>query len=59
MGDIVNNGTEEEFLWSCTLTNADKEYDWSPQDPADADDNEDDKEELVLGLTYLKLRIHA
>ena len=47
MGDIVNNGTEEEFLWSCTLTNADKEYDWSPQDPADADDNEDDKEELV------------
>jgi len=45
MGDIVNNGTEEEFLWSCTLTNADKEYDWSPQDPADADDNEDDKDD--------------
>merc|ERR1712029_1168619 len=44
-GDIVNNGTEEEFLWSCTLTNADKEYDWSPQDPADADDNEDDKDD--------------
>jgi len=45
MGDIVNNGTEEEFLWSCTLTNADKEYSWEPQDPADEEDKEDDKDD--------------
>jgi len=45
MGDIVNNATEEEFLWSCTLTNADKEYAWAPQDPSDADDHEDDKDD--------------
>ena len=33
MSDAVsgNSGVEEEFLWTCTLTGADKVYDWSPE----------------------------
>ena len=30
--DVAGDGSsEEEFLWTCTLTGADKEYDWSPE----------------------------
>ena len=36
-------GVEEEYLWSCSLTAASKEYTWNPEDPADSkDDNEAD-----------------
>ena len=33
--------TEEEYLWSCTLTGTNKEYVWAPGDE-DKDDDEDD-----------------
>ena len=32
------NNVEELFLWSCTLDTENKEYNWSPEDPADMDD---------------------
>ena len=38
----AGNSVEEEFLWSCTLTAENKEYAWSPEDPADDDDDDDD-----------------
>merc|ERR1712000_505268 len=35
----------EEYLWSCTLTGADKEYTWNPGHPLDATPmDEDDKD---------------
>merc|ERR1719308_224388 len=41
----LNQGNlEEEFLWSCTLSGATKEYTWAPADPEDtADDDEKDQ----------------
>merc|ERR1712243_119821 len=34
---------EQEYLWSCTLSGATKEYTWNPEDPADtAEDDEKD-----------------
>ena len=41
----LNQGNlEEEFLWSCTLSGATKEYTWAPADPEDtAEDDEKDQ----------------
>jgi len=40
---IQDNRVEEEFLWSCSLSGATKEYTWAPDDPADvAEDDEKD-----------------
>ena len=41
MSEVASNSVEEEFLWSCTLTGASKEFIWAPEDPAD--DQEDDE----------------
>ena len=27
---LAGNNVEEEYLWSCTLTGTDKEYNWDP-----------------------------
>jgi len=40
-GVVAGNNVEEEYLWSCTLSGANKEYTWSPEDPADS--KEDDE----------------
>jgi len=42
MVDVASNSVEEEFLWSCTLTGSDKEFQWSPEDPSDEDDDDND-----------------
>eukprot|EP00088_Acartia_fossae_P038197 TRINITY_DN394_c0_g2_i1.p1 TRINITY_DN394_c0_g2~~TRINITY_DN394_c0_g2_i1.p1 ORF type:complete len:256 (+),score=111.15 TRINITY_DN394_c0_g2_i1:69-836(+) len=34
---------EEEYLWSCKLTESNKEYTWSPKDPSD-EDSEDESD---------------
>eukprot|EP00088_Acartia_fossae_P001612 TRINITY_DN10638_c0_g1_i1.p1 TRINITY_DN10638_c0_g1~~TRINITY_DN10638_c0_g1_i1.p1 ORF type:complete len:169 (-),score=72.98 TRINITY_DN10638_c0_g1_i1:56-562(-) len=38
--------TEEEYLWSCTLTGTNKEYIWAPGDD-DKDDDDDDHDPSV------------
>ena len=37
---MASNSVEEEYLWSCTLSSASKEYLWNPEDPADAKDDD-------------------
>jgi len=45
MSAIIGGNVEEEYLWSCTLTGADKEYTWNPGHPSDATPmDEDDKD---------------
>jgi len=40
---VSSNNVEEEFLWTCSLTEASKDFDWSPEDPSDVkDDDESD-----------------
>ena len=41
----MSSVTSEEFLWSCDLTAAKKEYAWAPQDPASVKEGEDTDEE--------------
>jgi len=42
-GVVASNNVEEEYLWSCTLSGESKEFSWSPEDPADTkDDDEND-----------------
>eukprot|EP00092_Neocalanus_flemingeri_P036279 GFUD01039501.1.p1 GENE.GFUD01039501.1~~GFUD01039501.1.p1 ORF type:complete len:220 (+),score=80.93 GFUD01039501.1:76-735(+) len=42
-GIVGGNSVEEEYLWSCTLSGADKEFSWAPEDPSDTkDDDESD-----------------
>jgi len=42
-GVVAGNNVEEEYLWSCTLSGETKEFSWSPEDPADTkDDDEND-----------------
>jgi len=41
----MSSVTSEEFLWSCDLTAAKKEYSWAPQDPASVKEGEDTDEE--------------
>ena len=40
-GVVSGNNVEEEYLWSCTLSGANKEFSLSPEDPADS--KEDDE----------------
>jgi len=48
-----NSGVEEEFLWTCTLTGADKVYDWSPEDPIVSKDDEETDSEVKPGHKLL------
>eukprot|EP00092_Neocalanus_flemingeri_P012146 GFUD01013094.1.p1 GENE.GFUD01013094.1~~GFUD01013094.1.p1 ORF type:complete len:185 (+),score=35.90 GFUD01013094.1:55-609(+) len=32
-GILVGKVVEQEYLWSCTLTGSNKEYNWAPEDP--------------------------
>eukprot|EP00092_Neocalanus_flemingeri_P020298 GFUD01021988.1.p1 GENE.GFUD01021988.1~~GFUD01021988.1.p1 ORF type:complete len:220 (-),score=67.94 GFUD01021988.1:130-789(-) len=42
-GIVGGTSVEEEYLWSCTLSGAAKEFSWAPEDPSDAkDDDEND-----------------
>merc|ERR1712055_310792 len=42
-GIVGGNSVEEEYLWSCSLTAANKEFTWAPEDPSDSkDDDEND-----------------
>ena len=38
---VPSNDYEEEYLWSCEFSGANKEYTWCPEDPADQDDEAD------------------
>ena len=42
MSAFLSGGSEEEFLWSCSLTGSDKEYIW---EPATLEQKQDDKVE--------------
>jgi len=44
---LAGNNVEEEYMWSCTLDKTTKEFQWSPEDPSDAKDD-DDKEDPTL-----------
>merc|ERR1719378_51102 len=38
---------EEEYMWSCTLSGSDKEYEWAPKEPQNDDtEDEEDGEDL-------------
>merc|ERR1712212_906737 len=38
---------EEEYMWTCTLSGSDKEYDWAPKEPQNDDtEDEEDGEDL-------------
>ena len=37
---VPSNDYEEEYLWSCEFSGANKEYTWCPEDPADQDDED-------------------
>merc|ERR1712142_165211 len=39
-----DNGIEEEFLWTCTLSGENKEYTWAPDDAEVAEEGDDEKE---------------
>jgi len=39
-GATVSSPVEEEYLWACTLTQAAKSYQWSPEDPSDLQGDE-------------------
>merc|ERR1712055_56691 len=42
-GIVGGNSVEEEYLWSCSLTAANKEFTWAPEDTSDTkDDDEND-----------------
>lgn len=44
---LSGNNVEEEYMWACTLDKATKQFEWSPEDPSDAKDD-DDKEDPTL-----------
>ena len=52
-GVVSGNNVEEEYLWSCTLSGAIKEFSWSPEDPADSkqDDEADPKQRETWSQT--------
>merc|ERR1712192_204116 len=42
-GIVGGNSVEEEYLWSCSLTAANKEFTWAPEDSSDTrEDDEND-----------------
>eukprot|EP00092_Neocalanus_flemingeri_P012151 GFUD01013099.1.p1 GENE.GFUD01013099.1~~GFUD01013099.1.p1 ORF type:complete len:221 (-),score=56.48 GFUD01013099.1:67-729(-) len=44
-GILAGNDVEQEYLWSCTLTGSDKEYNWAPEDPTpEAKEGKEDDE---------------
>ena len=44
---------EEEYLWSCTLSKAAKEYVWAPEDPADAEEDDENDPNVKPGHKLL------
>merc|ERR1711874_535280 len=50
---LSGNNVEEEYMWSCTLDKTNTELCWSPADPADSQDDEEDDPNVKPGHRLL------
>ena len=51
--EVASNSVEEEFLWSCTLSGASKEFIWAPEDPADQQEDDESDPSVKPGHRLL------
>jgi len=44
---LAGENVEQEYLWTCTLSGATKEYNWAPETAVVAEDNKEGEEKDV------------
>ena len=44
---LAGENVEQEYLWTCTLSGASKEYSWAPETDLEAKENKDGEEKDV------------